>query len=71
VRAAVGELLADAEVVATGQGGPARRAREALQVEHQVTGPHHQLGRGDSGLAPRTPLHPEQPAPTKNRGLFF
>lgn len=45
------------EVIALGQRNRAGRARETADVEHQLSGPHHQLRGQDRRVTPGAPLH--------------
>lgn len=57
------------EVIALGQWDRASGAREATHVEHQVSGPHHQLRGEDRRVAASASLHAaEHPAKKKEHG---
>lgn len=57
------------EVIALGQWDRASGAREATHVEHQVSGPHHQLRGEDRRVAAGASLHAaEHPAKKKEHG---
>ena len=57
------------EVIALGQWDRASGAREATHVEHQVSGPHHQLRGEDRCVAAGASLHAaEHPAKRKEHG---
>lgn len=62
VRPTVNHVLLHAEVLARNERLTARGTGETVQVVHQVLGSHHQLVRGDSHVATRTPLHGETSA---------
>lgn len=52
--------VAEAEMIAFGEGEVAGRAREAVHVEDELARAHHQLRREDRRLTFRAPFHAEQ-----------